>query len=113
MSERSHQPDELELSEDLIGQRVYFRDIRDATADDWRVILSNYKPWASALASRILDHLSCSTALRATHDARNGRVIRVRRPAKRSVCTWCLEPVSQLDPRPHEHPALSPGASRP
>jgi hypothetical protein len=29
------------------------------------------------------------------------------------VSTWCFEPVSQLDPRLHEHPALSPGVLRP
>lgn len=57
MSDEIRRPDELELLEDLIGRRVFFRDIRDATTEDWRVILSNYKPWADALPGRVLAHL--------------------------------------------------------
>lgn len=56
-----------------------------------------------AVTVAMFPHLSCSTALRAIRDARNSGSIGGRRPAQRSV-TWCSEPVSQLDPRPHEHP---------
>lgn len=49
--------DELELSDELIGKRVYFTNMTDATREDWRVILSNYKVWAKALPDRILAHL--------------------------------------------------------
>jgi predicted HD phosphohydrolase len=57
MNERSHGSDELALSEGLIGRRVFFRDISDATPEDWRVILSNYRPWAAALPGRVIAHL--------------------------------------------------------
>lgn len=43
----------------------------------------------------------------------NGCVIEVRGPAQRSVCTWCFEPVYQMDPRPHEYPVPLPGDWRP
>ena len=63
MTEKSTGPkppagaDELELSDELIGKRVYFTNMTDATREDWRVILSNYKVWAKALPDRILAHL--------------------------------------------------------
>ena len=53
--------DELELSDDLIGKRVYFENMESATREDWRVILSNYKVWAKALPDRILAHLKASS----------------------------------------------------
>ena len=49
--------DELELSEKYLGQRAYFTSMDQATREDWRLILSNYKPWANALADRVLKHL--------------------------------------------------------
>jgi len=49
--------DELELSDELIGKRAYFTRLEDATREDWRLILSNYKPWARALPDRVLAHL--------------------------------------------------------
>ena len=49
--------DELELFDELIGKRAYFTRLGDATREDWRLILSNYKPWASALPNRVLAHL--------------------------------------------------------
>jgi predicted HD phosphohydrolase len=49
--------DELELSDDLLGKRVYFTRMEDATREDWRLILSNYRPWAQALPDRVLAHL--------------------------------------------------------
>jgi len=49
--------DELELSDELIGKRAYFIRLQDATREDWRLILSNYKPWAAALPNRVLAHL--------------------------------------------------------
>jgi predicted HD phosphohydrolase len=49
--------DELELSDALIGKRVYFTNMAEATREDWRVILSNYKLWAAELPDRILKHL--------------------------------------------------------
>ncbi len=49
--------DELELSDELIGKRVHFSNMKDATREDWRVILSNYRVWAQALPERILAHL--------------------------------------------------------
>ena len=49
--------DELELSDELIGKRAYFTRLEDATREDWRLILSNYRPWARALSNRVLAHL--------------------------------------------------------
>jgi predicted HD phosphohydrolase len=49
--------DELELFDELIGKRAHFTRLEDATREDWRLILSNYKPWARALPNRILAHL--------------------------------------------------------
>ena len=49
--------DELELSDELIGKRAYFTRLEDATREDWRLILSNHKPWARALPNRGLAHL--------------------------------------------------------
>ena len=49
--------DELELFDELIGKRAYFTRLEDATREDWRLILSNYKPWARGLPNRILAHL--------------------------------------------------------
>jgi predicted HD phosphohydrolase len=49
--------DELELFDELIGKRAYFTRLEDASREDWRLILSNYKPWARALPDRILAHL--------------------------------------------------------
>lgn len=47
----------LELSDDLIGKRVVFSNMADATAEDWRVVLSNYRPWANDLPNRVIKHL--------------------------------------------------------
>lgn len=49
--------DELELSEEFLGKRAYFTSMDQATREDWRLILSNYKPWAKALPDRVLAHL--------------------------------------------------------
>jgi predicted HD phosphohydrolase len=49
--------DELELFDELIGKRAHFTRLEDATREDWRLILSNYKPWARGLPDRVLAHL--------------------------------------------------------
>src|SRR5260370_16931984 len=54
---RNTDSDELELFDELIGKRAYFTRLQDATREDWRLILSNYSPWARALPNRVIAHL--------------------------------------------------------
>src|SRR3954470_17397008 len=49
--------DELELSDEFLGKRAHFTRMEDATREDWRLILSNYRPWANALPDRVIAHL--------------------------------------------------------
>lgn len=37
--------------------RATFRDMQDSTAEDWKIIASEFKPYAAALPDRVLAHL--------------------------------------------------------
>jgi predicted HD phosphohydrolase len=42
---------------DRSGPHADFQDIRDSTADDWRIIVREFIPFAAGLAGRVLSHL--------------------------------------------------------
>ncbi|MGE5623246.1 MAG: HD domain-containing protein [Bacillota bacterium] len=37
--------------------RATFRDMQESTAEDWKIISEEFKPYAAALPDRVLDHL--------------------------------------------------------
>lgn len=40
-----------------MNTRATFRDMQDSTADDWKIIAAEFRPYAAALPDRVLAHL--------------------------------------------------------
>lgn len=87
---------------------------RSAATGRWRQLAAVMHARAGAGLNglaKLVFHLRYPLRLRTTRSARDKCQNLAATPAQRSVCTWCFEPVSQLDPRLYEHFRLLPGSS--